>query len=426
MSSVQTPAVEPTETPTTSSPTGLFFNRFGLLVILAVLILAAWGGQTVIVVLVGLVFAAIGTARLWSYFSLQSVQFERVLSQNRVFPDEAVELKLKVINRKLLPLPWVEVHDEVPASFARSLALSPGTKPAFGSLTRSASLLWYSAVSWKFPLLCDRRGYFALGPLSVVSGDIFGFFPQTHTATEVEHLIVYPRLYPVGQIGVPSLYPLGETRSNRRIFEDPSRTIGIRDYCPGDSLRRIHWKASARQQELQVKIFEPTTTVHVAIFLAVDTFCHGGAYNEPELEVGISVAASLANYLVDKHSLTGLLANTKMADSWQPARILPGTGVGQLVTILEALAKVTPIASHPFLTFLQAERKSLPLGTTLIFVLSELSDMLGAVINDMRENGYKLLVFQIGDHPNGTTLQDVPSFHLNHPGELAVIRSGEE
>ena len=425
MSSSQTPVIEPAENSPSTGPAGLLLNRFGLLIILAVLVLAAWAGQTVIVVLVGLVFAAAGLSKLWSRLSLKGVHCQRTLSQQRVFPDEAIEMKLRVTNRKLLPLPWLEVHDEVPLSFGKDIHLSPGSKPGFGMLSKSTSLLWYSAINWKYRLCCDKRGYYPLGPLTVTSGDIFGLYPLMQTEEAIDHIIVYPRIYTVGQIAVPSLYPLGETRSDRRIFEDPSRTIGIRDYSPGDSLRRIHWKASARQQSLQVKIFEPTTTVHVGIFLAIDSFRHAGAFNDAELEVGISAAASLASYLIDKHSLAGLWANSKLADSGQPARIFPGSGVNQLVTILEALAKVTPLSSHDFLEFLQAERKSLPLGTTLIFILSEVPDMLKAVLNDMRENGYKLLIFQVGEAANAPVTTDIPWYNIQHPGELAEIRPRE-
>ena len=88
-------------------------------------------------------------------------------------------------------------------------------------------------------------------------------------------MIVYPKIFPIAHLGIPSLHPLGETIAERRIFEDPIRVIGVRDYNPRDSRRHIHWKATARRQELQVKVFEPTTTLKVAIFLAIDSFKAG-------------------------------------------------------------------------------------------------------------------------------------------------------
>ena len=238
-----------------SQPTGYLLGKFGLLAILAGLVLAAWYGQVIIVILLGLVLATAGLSKLWSRFSLAGVSCQRQLSERRVFPGEHIELRLRLVNRKLLPLPWIQVDDEMPLKFSADVPLSPGSKPGFGFLSKGAALLWYTGVSWKQRLNCDRRGYYPLGPITLTSGDIFGFYPRSITESLVDHVIVYPKVFPIDQLGIPSLYPIGETTAERRIFEDPTRVIGVRDYSPGDSRRRIHWKASARHQNLQVKVF---------------------------------------------------------------------------------------------------------------------------------------------------------------------------
>jgi uncharacterized protein (DUF58 family) len=408
-----------------TEPAGILLNKYSLLVVAVLLVIAAWFQQTVIVILLGLALSAAALSWLWSALSLKGVHCERYLTEQRVFPGEYLELKLRLVNRKLLPLPWIQVNDEVPAGFITDFAPSPGNRPGFGLIAQSTSILWYSAISWNYRLFCNKRGYYPLGPLTVTSGDIFGFYPRTSTEAKTDFLIVYPKVYPLGQLAVPSLFPLGEAKSEKRIFEDPSRTIGIRDYSPGDSLRRIHWKASARHNHLQVKVFEPTTTLRVALFLAVDTFQSGGSWDEDSLELGISTAASLANYLVDKNSQAGLWANSRLADSGQPARIGLRGGVDQMIGILEALAKVVPSISTPFLDFFQSERKVLPLGTTLVFIFARLPERLKEVFVDLKENGYRLLVFQIGEGENGEALPDIPWYNIHQPEELAEIRRGE-
>jgi uncharacterized protein (DUF58 family) len=292
-------------------------------------------------------------------------------------------------------------------------------------VSQSTSILWYSAVSWKYRLLCKKRGYYQLGPLTVTSGDIFGFYPRTAVEPATDYLVVYPRIYTVSQLAIPSLYPLGEAKSEKHIFEDPSRTIGIRDYSPGDSLRRIHWKVSARRQKLQVKVFEPSTTLRVGIFLGVDSFQKNGIWDVEELELGISVAASLASHLADKNSQIGIWTNSKLADSGQSAIVPLGGGVNQLVRILETLAKVLPAYNSSFEDFLQSERTHLPLGITLVLVLSQISDTLKGIIADLRQNGYKLLIFQVGEANNQWELPDIPCYSVRQPGDLAEIRSGE-
>jgi uncharacterized protein (DUF58 family) len=382
---------------TSVHPAGVLLNKYTLLVVLALLLLAAWAGQTAIVVLLGLGLSAAGLSLIWSRLSLKNVSCGRQLSENRAFPGEYLELKLRLANRKLLPLPWVQISDEVPEGFISDSPVEAGARPGFSLICKNSSVLWYSAVSWQYRLQCLRRGYYPLGPLTVTTGDLFGFYPRTAVQTGTDTIIVYPRILSLSPPLIPSLYPLGEAKTDQRLFEDPSRTIGIRDYSPGDSLRRIHWKASVRRGELQVKVFEPSTTLQAAIFLAIDSFQNNGVWNHAEMETGIIAAASLSNLLLEKKSQVGLFSNSRMADSGQPARIQLSTGVDQLLQILEALAKATPIASQPFSAFFQEERRHLALGTTLIFIFSTIPDSMGGVFRELKERGYEITVYQTGE-----------------------------
>ena len=293
----------------TTEPTGFILNRFGLVTLLVILLLAAWGGLTIMVILLGLVLAAAAMAMLWTRLSIRKVNYQRFLSGTRVFPGEHVELRLRLENRKLLPLPWVRIDDEIPVDFAPDTALLPSEYAGYGILSRDAALLWYTAINWRHTLYCGKRGYYKLGPLKVTSGDIFGFYSRSVTAKMLDHIIVYPKIFPMQRLGIPSLYPLGETRAERRLFEDPTRTTGIREYRPHDSLRHIHWKATARHQNLQVKVFEPTTTLKVVVFLAIDSFPKNGKSTEEDFELGVSTAASIAYYINEQGNPVGLYSN---------------------------------------------------------------------------------------------------------------------
>ncbi|MFC2042206.1 DUF58 domain-containing protein [Chloroflexota bacterium] len=408
-------------------PAGYLLSRVGLMAILTGLLLAAWFGQVVIVVLFGLVLSAAGLAKLWSRLCLTGVSCQCLLSERRIFPGEDIELRLRLINRKLLPLPWIQIDDEIPLNLSPDISLDSGNKPGFGLLSKSVALLWYTSVSWKHRLRCHRRGYYQLGPITVSSGDIFGFYPRSFTQSAIGHVIVYPRIFPIAQLGIPSLHPLGETTAERRIFEDPVRVIGIRDYSPHDSLRHVHWKASARHQNLQVKVFEPTTTLEVALFLAVDSFKseQGEVYPEEDLEMGISTAASIANYLIERRNAVGLFANSRLADSGEPATILPGSSAGQLVETLEALAKITPLPSGPFEEFLQAERSRLPWGTTLVFILSRPSPSLAEQIVALKERGHKLMVLQVGDAEWSESDDGIECHRVRQAADLAMVSRRE-
>jgi uncharacterized protein (DUF58 family) len=408
----------------TTRVTGLLLSPWGLVVVGVILLWAAWNGMTIVVVIAGLAVSTAGLAWAWGHLAMKNLRGECYLSDSRVFPDDQVELKLRLANQKILPLPWAEISEEIPAVFLNKEIAAESDHAGFVTITRSSPLLWYSAISWKCCLSCRRRGYYKLGPLAISSGDIFGFYPRTLIEPDKDHLIVYPRLFNIDHLSLPASYPLGEALAERRLFEDPSRAVGVRDYSPGDSLRRIHWKASARQQHLQVKVFESTTTLRVAIFLVVDSFQVPGMNLEDELETAISTAASVSNYLIDKKSQVGLWTNSRLADNGLPARIAVGSGVERLVQILEALAKVTPASFQSFPEFFQSEREHLPSGSTLIFILSTVSPDLKTMLIEAKNSGYKTLVFQTSEAGGSETINDIPWYKVNSSGQITETHTG--
>jgi uncharacterized protein (DUF58 family) len=360
-------------------------------------LLSAWEGFITLVVLLGLILGAALLARTWTRLSLVRVSCKRTIREHRLFPGDRTELKLEVTNRKPVPLPWIELEDAIPPELADENLPPSSRRPNCGSLLRSSSLLWYRRARWKYSLRAGKRGFYSLGPTHLRAGDLFGFYRRVMEVPLFESVLVYPRIFPLSHFSLPPLFPLGDVRSEKRIFQDPVRPIGLREYQPYDSLRHIHWKASARCQTLQVKVFEPTATVQASLFLGVDSYQKDGGFQEEDFEWGISLAASLANHLAGKGIPIGLFANGRMIDSGQPVQILPGGSREQILMILEALAKLTPEVSEPLESFLQMEKRTLSQGNTLIFVLNQISNNLTRQLQELKAEGYKLAVLLPND-----------------------------
>ena len=402
-----------------SQAAGHLFGKIGVLVLVVILLLAAWHGQLAIAVLAAVVLSATGLARVWSRAALARVEYQRSLSESRVFPGEYIKLTLRVNNRKPLPLPWLEVCDELPiGSLSGKNSLKPGVRAAPGYLSNMASLFWYRGISWRYRLHCLRRGYYSLGPVSLSSGDIFGFYPRSKVVNRVDHVIVYPKLFSLTELGLPSQQPLGEAKATQRIFEDPTRTIGIREYTPNDPLKYIHWKASARHQQLQTKVFEPTTTLQVILFLGIDSFENNWqASGDDAFELAVSTVASLADHLIRRRNPVGLFVNTRLVTSGQPVRMLPSSRLDQLLNILEALAKTLPLSSGSFEEFLSAKRRDLPLGATLVFVVFQPSESLLALLASLREAGHNVVLLRMGEQPGDWGSYGATCYDIKRPGE---------
>ena len=424
MSSLPVTASEQSTNGQASHQVSYLFSKIGLLILLSGFLFAVWFNQYLIAIIFGLMFSIVGITKIWSKAAIRRLTCHRTLNTHRIFPGESVDIKLSITNRKPLPLPWIDIDEEIPLKLAQDMNLASGTRLGHGLHNLSCSMLWYSETAWEYRLTGTKRGYYTLWPAKVTTGDIFGIHPQSVTATTEDHIIVYPEMYPILKFSIPSLYPVGDMRYERKLFEDPTRIMGIRDYTPHDSPRRIHWKTSARSNGLKVKVFEPTTTLETALFLSVDSFLYTAADDDATFELGISTAASIARYLIDQGSQTGLYINTCCADTGNSVHIKGASSESQLIEILEALAKTTHRSSGAFIDFIQSERRALPWGTTLIIILSKPDDELLSLLRNLKENGYRLVVIQVGKG-NARPAAPLHWIEVTDPGDLVNLIAGD-
>ena len=318
-------------------------------------------------------------------------------------------------NQKFLPLTWLEVADVFPASLpVNGKAMIPDPVTSLGQFRSFWTLGAFQRVRRHFTIDCTQRGYHAFGPTTVSTGDGFGLFSRHATHHERERLIVYPRLYTAADLRLPAKNPFGE-RSALGLFADPLRTAGIREWQPSDELRRIHWKATARSQELLSRVYEPSEEPQILIFLNVATMRRHWQGNIPELqERTISVAASLAALSTEMRLPVGLLANGIMPNSDQALRLLPGRSPNQLVHILELLAAVTPFAIRPIEELLLQEAPRLPWGATLLVVTAVAHDDLLVAVQDLNRAGRQMVLFTLAEEPPAMSLPGIRVYHLPH------------
>lgn len=377
-----------------------FFNSFWIYGALIILIIGMAAGQPALSIL-GLLtlITAIGSW-LWGRASLDQLSYQRTLSAERIFQGETVVMEATIVNRKWLPLPWLSVEDQISDRvLVRERETLPSNRPGMTLLRLVTSVRWYERVSWTFNLDCPERGAYNVGPVSMRSGDLFGFFSRSSMIEGRDQIIVYPRIVPLEEIGLPPLHPFGDQRRDRHLITDPSRPIGIRDYRPEDSFRYIHWKATARQGQIQVKVFEPTVTVQIGIFLSLDTYeryWEGVDYNRAES--AIVAAASLAAHGLKERCQVGVYANGVMTNSDQTLRIHPGRGPDQLGTILQGLAKLTPLSSTNFPRLLSAEARRFPWGSTIVVISALMTDSLALTLAELLTRGHRVVLLRVGDY----------------------------
>ncbi len=352
----------------------------------------------------------------WSHFSLSGLSYTRHFSEIRAFQGEEIQLTLTVSNRKPLPLSWLSIEDIVPAVLpvnGKSVSLNRATN--LGEFRSFWMPNAFQHIHRHFTIECTERGFHRYGPARVTTGDGFGFFTRSATLVEEQRLIVYPRIYPAGELDLPARNPFGEQRVSERLFEDPLRTVGVREWQQADDPRRIHWKATARHGEMLSRLYEPSREEQIVVVLNVATLIRHWHGIIPELlERVISVAASLAVIAAEDRRSVGLIANGTLPGGDQPLRLLPGRAPDQVMRILELLAAVTPFASTPIERLLLHEAPRLPWGATVVVVTAIAHDDLLAVLLDLVGAGRRVVLFTLAEKPPTQHLHGMLVYHLPH------------
>lgn len=370
--------------------------------LVVVLLLSLLTRQAPLLLLALALLLAAGLSKLWERYCLVGLEYRRRFSQRRVNFGEPVELEIEVVNRKILPLAWLEIEDEVPKALPIPRGhLLTSHKVGRAILANLIALRPYERVRRRYVLPCQTRGEHVFGPVRLKTGDLFGLVTRELDLDARESLIVYPRVVPLARLGLPARQPLGDLRTQSWLFEDPSRFVGAREHRPGDSLRRIHWGASARSGRLQVKVFEATTSHQLALFLDLNTTgpWWNLTYDADVLELGITTAASLARWAIEQGYPVGLATNGMHRGQLGRVAVDSGAGPNQLQQLLEALARLEPFATRPFARVVAEGARRLPFGATVVVVAAGLDAAVVAELLALRRRGHPVVTVLTMDRP---------------------------
>jgi uncharacterized protein (DUF58 family) len=357
---------------------------------------------------VGFVILVIGAVtRYWSRHLFDRVRLTRRLGERRAFIGERVGLEVELENRKPLPLPWYEWQ----LTFADALRidgemLAGQAVPGTSALYRRGAMGWYERRSWHFEVSAQTRGHHQVGPARIKSSDLLGVFQRVRDDDDVQYVTVFPRVFTLRELGLPADRPFGEQRGRDRIFEDPLRIKGLREYRPGDPLRRIDWKATARRGDLQSRVYEPSAVRQLYVLLNIDTLEHAWeGYLPIELERTISVAASIAVWGAGARYAVGLLANGSFPNADRPIRLAPSRSPGQLTRLLEALAVIQPLTMGDLAGAVQRESGRMPLGSTIVLVASIVPAPLAGIVRRLADEGHRVAVIATSDRVDPRLLE---------------------
>jgi uncharacterized protein (DUF58 family) len=335
----------------------------------------------------------------WAWSSINWVHISRVTRTRRTQVGKPLEERLTVRNTSLLPKLWLEVRDfsNVPSHHPSKVVNSLGSRASF---------------TWRVNTICQIRGRYRLGPMELKSSDPFGLFPMRRELSPTTHVVVYPMTVDIFRFALPlGILPGGDALRRRTHFVTTNAS-GVRDYQPGDSMSRIHWRSTARRDRLIVKEFEldPLADIWIAADMAVFTHVASAPKSAPAAdgdgdfpgwlrlkdeeyvlppateEYTVTVAASLAQFFLRRDRSVGMLAYGQTHEILQPDR-----GERQISRVLETLAVLRAEGQIAIEDVLHAESQLFARGTTLIVVTPTTQESWLAAAQQLSRRGLRLV-----------------------------------
>ena len=303
----------------------------------------------------------------------------RRLNPLRSFGGESIKVTLEILNNMNVQINELCLEDQVPSS----LRLESGSNFFTLSLNPLERTEHFYAIS------APRRGRYTLGPLKATAMDLMRFRQYSETIPGQDIVMVFPQVEDLGKVDVTA----------RRVGpwpgSIPSRNVGpgteffeLRLYSPGDELRRINWKASARQARLVTNEFESEHVTDVLVALDCSETVLSSVFSFDAEEFEVNLAASLCSQLLLQGNRVGLMIYGAER-TWVP----PAFGKRQLLRILSGLTiakagrAIIPI-DFAVETIVNAV---LPARSVIAFISPLMGDEIIEVIRNVAAAGYSVI-----------------------------------
>ncbi len=303
---------------------------------------------------------------LWVRALAKGVTVQRSLRYSAVQVGDELEEMLMLDNRSRLPVIWAEIIDQ---STAPGYSIS-GVRVSDARKTEQ----------WRLHTSCSQRGVYSLGPWEMRLGDPFGLFEARQSYGQQVEIVVYPPLAALPPELAQHRRAIGDRAPLRQpISAETIKAMSTRPYIMGDALRRVHWRTTAKRDDLFVKVFEPEAASTMWLIPDLDAAAHAqlGEGIESSLEKMIILTASIASRLLDEHLAVGVILdgahhNAGHPDAATSQTVLPQAGSAHLWTILRALALAQPQIDRPLMETLVQARSIVSLRDSAVIITPSL------------------------------------------------------
>lgn len=333
----------------------VFTDGFFRLLVFILLFVSLLFAQKNLVLISILILVMFYISKIWSQLSVKRIHYSFDAEKKKGFPGEIISLQATVFNNKLLPI-WLKLTIPI------DKRINKNSYSKNDSLSEEFKLMWYDNSLWQWKITANHRGCFKIGPPFLETGDLLGFFKQRKYLSRSVEMIIYPKPIYLNKLSSPIKELFGKPGVDSPV-KDPIYPVATKDYYQGDPAKYIHWKASARHNRLQSKVFDSSS--QKKIFLIIDVTSFKNSKNEDLFEKTLEVVGAIILEFDRQSCPYGILTNAKMVGNYS-SNISIATGPEQLSLSMEFLARLQKEPENSMQEILFKEN-IIPAGTGCIY-----------------------------------------------------------
>jgi uncharacterized protein (DUF58 family) len=241
-------------------------------------------------------------------------------------------------------------------------------------------------------LRCDRWGAYDVGRVFVRGRDPFGMVSWEWRVDRRAALKVYPTEEEVRELLAPRDTQVYSGNHVARERGEGIEFSDLRPFVPGDRVRHVNWRASARRGDLWVNEQHPERNADVMLF--VDTFVEASRSGRSTLDLALRASTSLAARYLRQKDRVGFVTFGGMLN-W----LLPSTGAAQMYRMIDSLLDTRIVLNYAWKDIEVLPRRTLPSHAVVIALTPLLDDRAVSALLDLRARGFDLLVVELSPAP---------------------------
>jgi hypothetical protein len=318
--------------------------------------------------------------------AFKNLKLERKLNEARVFQNEECSYIFEITNKKILPLTWIEIESNIPMEMTiKSQKLLNDNLNNQSTHYMVSSLLWYQKLKRSYGVCFNKRGYYRLKDITVRTGDYFGLKKYEKIYNLPIEIIVYPIIKPIDTLVMEYKSLQGENLVHRWIMDDPTYFSGVREYTYREPLKMIHWMATARTGNIQVKQNQYTSDRSVIYILNVQCYEVFWRGNDSKMvDKLVEICSSYVENTQREGVACGFATNSSIpGEKFGTVMLAPSLVPGHFTHIFDCLAKTTPLRTVSIEDTINQVTSSLDRNTVICLI----TPFINKEILDSIENG---------------------------------------